>query len=130
MEGVYEVWLTDKIAGEVLISREGLYYRFLCSVRIPKGSHYHLVANSGGGNIDLGLCIPQGDSFVRSTKIPVKRFGSSNYRYILSEKGEKQVIPISGSKPFAHLNKLTAGYFSIENNVPVIIIPKKGSNGA
>lgn len=130
MEGVYEVWLKDMIAGEVLITREGLYYRFLCTVRLPKESRYHLVAYSEVKNVDLGLCIPQGEIFVLSTKIPIKRFDNCRYRYILTAKAEKQVIPIFENQPFTHLNRLPDSYFSVENNVPVIIMGQKESNGA
>lgn len=130
MEGIYDVWLKDKIAGEVLISREGLYYRFLSTVWLPKSSRYHLLAYWEGGNIDLGLCVPQGESFVLNKKIPIKRFDNRRYRYILAAKTVKQVTPIFENQPFTHLNRLPDSYFSVENNIPVIIIGQKGLNGA
>ena len=130
MEGIYDVWMPDKIAGQVMVSREGLYYRFLCTVKIPKESHYHVMAQADSGIIDLGLCVPQGDLFVLSTKMPVKRFDKREYRYVLSEKTVKQVIPVFVDKPFVCLNKLTEGYFAKENHIPVIVIRQKESNRA
>ena len=129
MEGDYQVILQDKPVGEVSVRKEGLYYHFLCTVRLRKNSRYRLLAISDEKEVDLGLCIPQGDTFGLSTKIPIKRFGDGPYHFVLWNKSEKTTIPLDEKCPFPDLRILPDCRF-IRENGKASLISQKGSDRA
>ena len=126
MEGYYQVELQDMPVGEVSVRKEGLYYHFTCTVRLRKNSRYRLLAISNEKEVDLGLCIPQGDAFGLSTKIPVKRFENGRYQFVLWNRSEKTAISLDEKSPFPDLRILPDCRFVRENG-KAVLINQKGS---
>lgn len=125
MEGYYDVTLNDQKVGQVTVSKEGLYYKFSCSVKLPENSRYRLAACCERGAIDLGVCIP-----TLCTKIPIKRFKKEKYRFILSEKKQNQGTPVDKHQPFPCLNMLPYARFYMVNGKGFIIFNPKSPSMA
>ncbi len=120
MEGTHKVYLERSEAGNVQVSRKGLYFHFLCSVHIPKGSYYHLYAVSENDNIDLGLCVPIYNDFGLSTKQPMKLFPSDKYSFRLAKKMNDDLIRIDADKPFKHLHRLKNGQLIVRDGIAAV----------
>ena len=125
MEGIYDVTLNGKAVGQVTVTKEGLYYQFSCTVRLPEKGRYRLMACCEASNIDLGLCIPRW-----CTKIPIKRFKKGNYRFLLTEKKDISGIPVESHRPFSDLAMLPQARFYRENGQAFIMLNPKGSDTA
>ena len=121
MVGVYDITLNDQALGQVTVTKEGLYYQFSCTVRLPEKGRYRLKACYETGNTDLGFCIPQ-----MCTKIPIKRFGKGDYSFILLEESTR--IAVDQNQPFPYLDRLPNARFYRENGNAYIVLNPKASN--
>ena len=111
MLGCFVVMLGEQPVGQVKVSKEGLYYKFTCTVQLDQGSWYHLIAHSEGECIDLGLCVPHNNLFTVCTRMPAKRFQYAKYDFILSDESEKVLVKIHNRQPFSYIQNLSASRF-------------------
>lgn len=124
MNDKYEVKLVDDSVGEVMISRQGLYYSVECTVKLSKPMKCRLIAQGDSQSLDLGLCVPKGECMVITTKIPVKRFPRAPVSFVLLEPStqSQHFIPICAEKPFPELYRLSKARLEIRNEVIGAII--------
>ena len=118
MEGIYEVYLGNEMAGKVQILRQGLYCRVICRCRISGEQIYRLFAVCGGRRESLGVVVPEGDGFLLDKMIPAKRLGEGPLRFLLSAgAGELagKFIPISPEEPFLYIERLKSAFLESEN---------------
>ena len=64
----------DKVVGEAVIQRQGLYHLFDCRCRFSGNEIHRLWALCAGKQVKLGVCVPQAGEFILKTKIPSDRF--------------------------------------------------------
>ena len=105
----------DKV-GVARVSREGLYYRIQCTCGL--GSVPYRITARAEHQIDLGMCVPNGDTVSLEVRIPMKKLGKGNLSFYIETPNEKQQenwYPISLEKPFPHIAKLKQAYMVSSN---------------
>lgn len=121
LESCYPVYRNQEKAGEITVTKQGLYYSLLCRVKLPAGSRYRLYAHTEGCTRDLGLCVPSGQEFILQTRIPIKYFGQGEYSFYLEQPGAEAFIPVSCDRPFPAVDRLESGKFAMRGEKPGIV---------
>lgn len=125
MEGNYEVLLGKEAVGRVLVSREGLYLRFLCRCNLSGDVVCRLSVSCGGKEENLGVLVPEGDRFGLETKLPIKKLGQGTPAFcVLPNRvaAQEKFVPISPEEPFAYIEKLKKSFLARKNGVLGAII--------
>lgn len=124
---LYDVLLNDRPVGSVSVKEEGLYICFDCVCSLPDAQIYKLVAQCANGTVEIGVCVPLGESFGISRKIPHKHLGDGAMRFFVipnrKDSGESAVY-IDPQKPCSCLHMLynarlkvcECGYYIVLNN--------------
>ena len=69
----FAVLYEQSAVGKAEVIREGLYYRITCRYRLPSSEVCRLVIKWPGGWENIGIPVPEGDGFILTKKIPVKK---------------------------------------------------------
>ena len=93
MESQYPVTWAGKAVGEVTVTRQGLYYLFVCRAQLPAGSRCRLYACGESEPRDLGLLIPGGSGYELQTRVPAKYFEAGEYRFCMDRPAQEEFIP-------------------------------------
>lgn len=105
----YCVSFEGKDVGSVTVSREGLYYNFSCKVTSWSGGMYRLLLKTELETIDLGILVPQGNTFVLSKRLPIKQIRGKRFSFAVitavMEKNEKY-ISVTQDQPFSYIEEL------------------------
>lgn len=118
MEGTYPLLFGNERAGQVQISREGLYCCFSCRCRLPEKGIYRVQMLLSGRRENLGILVPEGDAFVLKTRLPAKRLGEEMPEFLLTSNcpvTEGKFVPIKPEEPFAYLERLKEAYLARQN---------------
>ncbi len=118
---MYKIMLNGEQVGHAQVEREGLYYRFNCTCALKDNKLYRIVVGDGKTKIKLGVCVPDGQSFVLSTKIPVKYLQGNSFCFLM-EAVCGNAIAVSTGQPFFYLDKLQTARLQIADGQPSIII--------
>lgn len=113
MVGEYEVFFETRQAGKVQVTRQGLYYRFVCRCKLTGDVVCRLYVSCGGQQENLGVVVPTGDGFGLDTRLPVKRFREGTPAFSLRAKREAvsgQFVPIIPEEPFAYIERLKTSF--------------------
>ena len=113
MVGDYVVFLGNQQAGKVQVTRQGLYYRFICRCRLTGDVVCRLYITCGGQRENLGVVVPVGDGFGLDTRLPVKRFREGEPSFSLIPKHEMadaRFAPIIPEEPFAYIERLKTSF--------------------
>ena len=100
-------------AGKVQVTRQGLYYRFVCRCKLTGEVVCRLYISCGGQQENLGVVVPTGDGFGLDTRQPVKRFREGEPSFSLIPKHEMvsgQFVPIVPEEPFAYIERLKTSF--------------------
>lgn len=128
MDGTYDILLGGESAGNARVTREGLYYRFDCSLRLSGEVMYKLTVTGSNGTLDLGVPAPNGQAFTLTTRIPVKRVGDGPFLIRAVPKhapvGTK-FVPLKEDEPFRYLNKLNDAVFTRVNRQPGLLLKEE-----
>ena len=122
MFGLYDIFLGTRKVGKAEVSREGLYYRFRCNCDLPDGIIYRLLVTCGDITENLGIPIPNGDSFWLSTRLPVRRFPEGEPIFRAAPKEQSNWFPVSSEQPFPHLSALENAVLEERNGEMGILI--------
>lgn len=106
MFGLYDIYLGARKVGKAEVIREGLYYRFRCNCDLPGGEIYRLVISCGEKTENLGIPIPNGDSFWLSTRLPVSHFAGQEPTFWALPRQQKYWVPVLPEQPFPYLSAL------------------------
>ena len=117
---MYKIFINHEAVGNAEVSREGLYYRFRCSCTLPDNGIYRVFVNDGTITKDLGICVPVGDRFTLSSRVPIKYLPGNDFTFSLIPKSSE--IPVSTDKPFSHLDKLENSKFQNTDGQAAILI--------
>ena len=74
MDGNYDILRGGEKIGKAQVKQEGLYYRFRCVCSLTGEVIYRLIVTCGEKTENLGILIPDGDSFRLEKRLPVSRF--------------------------------------------------------
>lgn len=113
MVGNYEVFFGNQQAGKVQVTRQGLYYRFVCRCKLTGDMVCRLYVSCGGQRENLGVVVPVGEGFGLDTRQSVKRFRAGEPSFSLVPKTEMasgQFVPIVSEEPFAYIERLKTSF--------------------
>ena len=120
---MYDIYMDAQSVGQAEVIKEGLYYRFSCKCRLPDEGIYRITVTDGNNTKNLGICVPAGDLFCLTTRIPKKHFSGENLKFSLVPKDSQQtIIPVETNKPFADLDKLASAHLQESDGKTEIII--------
>lgn len=88
---------------------------------------YRLIVSCGTKRENLGILIPQGESFILDKRLPVKRIGNGELSFSLIPKKESvsgTFVPISPEEPFTYISRLKKSFLIYRNGQPGILIDK------
>ncbi len=130
---MFEIFDKETCVGKAQILQEGMYYRICCTCEITRGGIHRIVVSDGENEVDLGICVPQGDKFSLTSRIPMRFLKGENRTFVLVRQGEykpkseegpveKKEVPVESGKSFPNLDELENAYFRNEDEHPVIVI--------
>ncbi len=121
MEGTYEVIFAGRPAGQVELSRQGLYCRLRCRCQWLDTAMYDLWR----GNMSLGLLRPKGNELVLDTSFPMKRLQESCGSFQLRPRHGKMpenFVPVYPEEPFSYLRRLENAYLAIKDGQMGVVL--------
>ena len=116
MEEKYEVFHEGRSVGTVKLSREGLYYRLVCSCHASDGQIHRLWADGE----KIGVLMPDRGALVLETRVAAKRI-RPGCSFSLDE-NRKNFIPIHPGEVFGHLGKLRLAKLAFREGEPGIFL--------
>lgn len=81
MEENYAVYFGNRPVGKVQVTRQGLYYRFLCRCQLTGDVMCRLWVSCGDKRESLGLVVPVDGGFGLNTSLPIKRLGEGGLNF-------------------------------------------------
>lgn len=125
MDGTYDILLGGESAGNARVTREGLYYRFDCCLRLSGEVMYKLILQKGAETLNLGIPVPQGNLFTLRTRIPAKRVGDGAFVIHAVPKHtalDGRFVPLKEDEPFRYLSKLYDAVFTVRDGQPGLLL--------
>ena len=122
----YQVQYYGRQVGTAEITQQGLYHQIACKLSLPYDAIYRVYVSGSGKQLELGVCVPDGEYFVLNKRVPGKRligFGKLSV-FVDDDKvsAAKNRIPVSNSEPFEQLHKLRNGRFQWDGGAGFIIL--------
>lgn len=118
---MYQITYNGRQVGQAQAEREGLYYKITCVCDFSDDEIHRIVASDGKSVVKLGVCVPNGNQFSLSTKVPAKYLSAGDLCFSVASECTSG-IPIFSGKPFPHLDKLETARLQITNGQPCIVI--------
>ena len=109
-----KVYYEGSSVGHARIQKEGLFYKFICSCTPPDSSVYRISVDDGENRRDLGICVPQGDIYTLTARVPCKYLKGDSLHFELTDK-KAVAVPVRSGEPFDHLEQLENARFHEEN---------------
>ena len=125
---LYQIFKNETCVGSAHILQEGLYYRICCNCKVSTKGIHRIVVCDDENTADLGICVPQGNEFILTSRIPVKKLNIENCSFSLVKQGNqkaKREVPVETGKPFPAIEELGSAYFRSEDSV-IVIDPTQG----
>ena len=121
----YPILRGGETIGQASVEKKGLYYYFSCRCSLSGEVIYRLVASCGEKRENLGVPVPEGETFVLNTRIPVNKLGQGTVTIQAVPKHgslDGKFIPISPDEPFEYLRQLEKAVFEKRNGQPGIVL--------
>ena len=122
VEILYNVMCNGVVVGKASVKREGLYYCIRYKCNLPQKGIFRVVVKESRNTYDLGICVPDGDAYSGTTRVPCKRFNTNDFSFTLVTDDKTVCIPVMGGEPFLYLDKLSAARLNNTNGQLEIII--------
>ena len=120
---MFDILWNGKPVGTAECKKEGLYYRFDCSCTPPDKAFYRVVLTDGQVQRDLGICVPQGNRFVLTARVPCKLINTEALSFELTDKRQESFsVPVNTGEPFEHLEKIETARLQVTNGQAELII--------
>lgn len=119
MEGVYDIFRGTEKIGKADVRRQGLYYRFRCCCNLTGEVIYRLTASDGTKTVNLGIPVPDGDSFCLETRIPISRFANGTLSIQAQPRTPQQkriFAPVYPDEPFGYISRLETARMERRDN--------------
>ena len=117
------IYHDGQVIGTAYIEKQGLYYKFKCVCQPKKPGLYAIYASNGNEKLKLGICVPEGENFVLTTRIPIKYFDTDAITFTAVNKiTDENRILIDENKPFPVIEKLDKATYFYERGVGSIIL--------
>ena len=105
----YDIYSGEETVGQAYVDREGLYYRIHCRCILASGVMHRVVVCCGEAEENLGILVPEGDRYMLTKRIPIKRLGSGEFRFYAMPKRQKTCgtfVSVYPDEPFAYIRQL------------------------
>lgn len=125
LKDTYKVYQNGNVVGEATVIQEGLYYHLICLCRLHSTQIHRVIISCDQKDIDLGICVPMGNSFCLEKRIPVKRIGNGPFAFRVEQRVGIPVgefFPIVSTQPFLHVSELERARFERRNGEAGILI--------
>ena len=73
MRHEFAVLYEQRPVGKAEVVKDGLYYRVTCRYRLPSAEVCRVIIKWTAGWENIGIPVPEGDGFILSKKIPIKK---------------------------------------------------------
>ena len=121
----YSILRGGEPIGQACVEKKGLYYYFSCRCDLSGEVIYRLTVSCGEKCENLGVPVPEGNTFVLNTRIPANKLGHGQMTLRAVPKHGRldgKFIPISPNEPFEYLRKLENAVFEKRNGQPGIVL--------
>lgn len=124
---MFDILMDTKVVGSAELTKEGLYYRFFCTCKLPDDGIYRVTVSDGNHTRDLGVCVPSG----MVARVPQKYFQGDTLSFtLISNKGEENRIVVNADTPFEELDMLDSSRLKIaDGRVEIMIDPTPDLQG-
>ena len=124
----YKVFLRDKVIGIASVETENLYTHFICKCSFPDAGIYRILAEFETFQIDLGICVPNGDCFVTRANVPTKRLRKQTPSFVAipAQQTDFRFVEIEPQNAFLHLSDLASATFSVQDGKKGLLIRVSG----
>ncbi len=91
MENNYEIYMGNDPVGKACLAKEGLYWKISCRCQLPQEGMHRVIIKTGKENVNLGILVPEGDSFCLTTRVAMKRLEEGNPMFLIKPKQQPQM---------------------------------------
>ena len=131
MDQHYDVFLGDKSVGNAQVAREGLYYRIRCSCHLSGETICRVLVRSEMTEESLGILVPKDGDFYLETRLPVKKLGTGDFRFLVVPRHKPMnglFVPLCPQEPFRYLTELKTAYLHRKDGQIGVVIKEPGCN--
>lgn len=115
MEGIWNIYLDEKVVGTCRIWREGLYSHISCRCAKAAEGICRLVMECGDVAMDLGILVPVEGGFGLERKFPAKKLPEGQPRFFVTGPGRQKdeaFLPVREGEVFLQLSRLRDARFA------------------
>ena len=118
----FPILFENQTVGEVQVILKGLYYQFLCKCSLPDKDIYRIVLFDGTKEQNLGICVPDGQVFGLTKKLPKKNVNGEQWQFRLHSKelDDSHKVSVTEDTPFPMLDQIENASLQYENGEPFI----------
>ena len=118
---MFDILMDTKVVGSAELTKEGLYYRFFCTCKLPDDGIYRVTVSDGNHTKDLGICVPSG----MVTRIQQKYLQGEKLSFsLIPDKADENRIVVNTDTPFEKLDMLDSSHLRIaDGRVEIMIYP-------
>lgn len=111
----YDILAGKETVGTVCVATDGLYTQFRCRCGFLQEGIYRIIAHYGEREIDLGICIPVGNTYTNNTKVATKYLTSDipSFYMVRSTRKSAVFIPVAPNEKVCQITKLPEARFHI-----------------
>ena len=123
----YDVTMGENIVGRAWIEKQGLYLLIQCQCHFAGDEMRRLKVSCGQNEVDLGILVPERDCFVLKCRIPVKRLGKGDCRFLIMRKNREldgKFIAVYPEEPFAYISRLKQAHMARQDDRIGVILPE------
>lgn len=125
MEKYYPINRNGIAVGKMCVQKEGLYYCFSGQCTLNRDDIYRVVVTCGVREMNLGVLIPEGSSFLIRKKVPIKQVGEGSWEFrVISDcfSTTSVFVPIIPDEPFSYLSRIKGSFLRLQNGNPGILL--------
>lgn len=129
---MYHIYMNGESVGKAIVEKEGLFYKITCACIVPDKDFYRIRVDDGKTSRDLGICVPNGDEFVLTSRVPVKFLTGETLSFTLVPRTAETAVPVATGETFDYLDKLESARLQNTNGQTEIVIdsvPDQQDNG-
>ena len=118
MNITYELFYNNRIAGTVILNKEGAYYRINGKFNQNNPGLYRLYADNGIEFLNICMGIPQDGSVSFSARLPIRQLGKGEITFFVKQGNNKDLfVRFTEKNPFSYLDRLDSAYLDKQDGV-------------
>lgn len=116
---LYDVIYQNTAIGQVKVNNSGLFTEFDCACQPKSKDLFRVVAQYDDKKVDLGICVPDGNTFSIKRMIPTKNIGKGTPRFCCVYLNHKpdNFIALSNDRKVPSLHKINEARFMTQDGI-------------